>query len=113
MSDFKAFLASESEESDLEEDDAPQQLAFEVEMPPGIEDVEEPKRKRKTDADEEKIDPSKREKYKSLLNLIEGENEEEQQDMEVRSHAIHSFRAIPNAHSSPALCADHVCAWLK
>lgn len=93
MSDFKAFLASESDESDLEEDLVPQQLAFEVDMPAGIEDTaaaQWPSEKRivPTTEQREKINQDKRDKYKSLLGFLEESGDEEQQDMEVFCRVI-------------------------
>lgn len=49
MADFKAYLASDSDESDLDEDDAggEPQFVFELETPAGVEEVEEAAQKHK------------------------------------------------------------------
>lgn len=84
MADFQAYLASESDESDLDEEGLDNaQLAFEIETPPSIDEPRRTKVKSKGDTDD-KINPKKREKYKELLNALNNaEENDEGQDMEV------------------------------
>lgn len=85
MSDFKAYLASDSDESDLDddEDEGEPQFVFELETPAGVEETaaaaQKKKSKKKSD---EKIDPKRRDKYRALLGALD-QDEEEQQDMEI------------------------------
>jgi hypothetical protein len=84
MSDFKAYLASDSDESDLDDDEegVEPQFVFELETPAGVEETADQKKQGRKTAKDEKIDPKRRDKYKALLGALNPE-EEEQQDMEV------------------------------